>query len=89
MSVRDAIEEKLSHSLGLHSLVVTDESASHAGHAGARSGGESHFRVEMVAKAFSGLSRIERQRMVYGLLAEELAGSVHALELKLHAPEES
>ena len=89
MSVRDAIEEKLSHSLGSHSLVVKDESASHAGHAGARPGGESHFRVEMVAKAFSGLSRIERQRMVYDLLAEELAGSVHALELKLRAPEES
>ena len=89
MSVRDAIEEKLNHSLGSHNLVVTDESASHAGHAGARPGGESHFRVEMVAEAFSGLSRIERQRIVYDLLAEELAGSVHALELKLRAPEES
>ena len=70
-------------------LEITDDSHKHAGHAGARSGGESHFRVEMVAEAFSGLSRIERQRMVYDLLAEELAGSVHALELKLRAPEES
>ncbi len=88
MSVRDAIEAKLTQGLAPQSLVVADESASHAGHSGAPEGGESHFRVELVAEAFSGLSRVERQRMVYDLLAEELAGPVHALALKLRAPEE-
>lgn len=89
MSVRDAIEEKLKRSLAPQHLEITDESASHAGHAGAPPGGESHFRIEVVSGVFSGLSRLERQRMVHDLLAEELAGPVHALVLKIRAPEES
>ncbi len=89
MSVKDAIEAKLTQGLAPQRLVVVDESASHAGHAGAPAGGESHFRVEVVSEAFLGLSRIERQRMVYDLLAEELAGPVHALALKTMAPEEN
>lgn len=89
MGVKDAIEAKLTQGLAPQGLVIVDESASHAGHAGAPAGGESHFRVEVVSQAFSGLSRIERQRMVYDLLAEELAGPVHALALKTMAPEES
>jgi BolA family transcriptional regulator, general stress-responsive regulator len=66
----------------------TDESHRHAGHAGARPEGESHFRVEVVAAAFVGESRIARQRRVYALLAEELAGPVHALALTTLTPEE-
>ncbi|HRK96503.1 MAG TPA: BolA family protein, partial [Rhodospirillales bacterium] len=54
-----------------------------------RPGGESHFNVEVVAAAFAGKSRLERQRWVHQILAEELAGPVHALSLRLFTPEEA
>jgi BolA protein len=69
-------------------LDVVDDSARHAGHAGARPGGESHFNVVIVSAAFEGLSRVERQRSVYAALTEELAGPVHALSLKALTPGE-
>ena len=62
-------------------LDVIDESAQHAGHAGAREGGQSHFYVQIAAPAFAGLSRVARQRAVNTVLAEELAGPVHALRM--------
>ncbi len=89
MGVADTIRSKLSDSLSPGSLVIEDESAQHAGHAGARPGGESHFRVTIVSASFTGQSRVERQRMVYGILAQELAGPVHALALVTHTPEEA
>ena len=55
---------------------------------GARPGGETHFRVEIVAAAFAGKSRLERQRAVYAILAEELAAGVHALQIACLAPGE-
>lgn len=78
-------------------LEVMDESASHAGHAGAavhaaKQGGaatgigETHFSVTIVSAAFVGLNRVARQRAIYQVLAEELAGPVHALALKADAP---
>jgi BolA family transcriptional regulator, general stress-responsive regulator len=78
-------------------LEVMDESASHAGHAGAavhaaKQGGaatgigETHFSVTIVSAAFAGLNRVARQRAIYQVLAEELAGPVHALALKADAP---
>lgn len=88
MGVADTIRSKLSDALSPGNLVIEDESAQHAGHAGARPGGESHFRVTIVSTAFTGHSRIERHRLVYGILAEELAGPVHALALVTHTPEE-
>ncbi len=88
MTVRDTIERKLSEALTPQKLVVTDDSHRHAGHAGHRPGGESHFSVEVVAQAFAGKSRVERHRLVNGLLAEELAGPVHALALVVKAPGE-
>ena len=88
MRVRAAIEKKLSAGLNPERLEIVDESHLHAGHAGARDGGESHFRVEVVAAAFSGLGRVARQRLVYGLLAEELKGDIHALALRTLAPGE-
>jgi BolA protein len=70
-------------------LVVTDDSARHAGHAGAQPGGETHFTVEVVSAKFKGMSRVARHRMVYDLLAGEIAGGVHALALaKTATPEE-
>ena len=70
-------------------LIINDESARHAGHSGARDGGESHFRVRIVSPAFSGLSRVERQRRVYQAVAEEIAGGVHALALTTLTPQEA
>ncbi|QLH40900.1 MAG: BolA family transcriptional regulator [Defluviicoccus sp.] len=88
MSVAERIRSKLTQALSPGHLDVTDESARHAGHAGARPEGETHFHVEIVAEAFRGLSRIERQRLVHRTLAEELAGPVHALSLSIRAPGE-
>lgn len=88
MNVAETIRSKLNDGLSPVSLAIEDESAQHAGHAGARPGGESHFRVTIVSAAFTGRSRIERQRTVYGILADELAGPVHALSLTTRSPEE-
>jgi len=88
MTVKTDIEKKLGEGLKPRRLTIVDESHRHAGHAGARPGGESHFRVEVVSTAFAGLTRVARQRLVYGLLAEELKGPIHALALSTLTPEE-
>jgi BolA protein len=85
----DAIREKLTAGLAPSCLVIDDDSDRHAGHSGARPGGESHFNVTIESAAFAGLRPLDRQRLVYRLLAEELAGPVHALSLTLRAPAES
>lgn len=87
MGVKDEITRKLEAAFQPVALEVDDESAQHAGHAGWREGGESHFRVRMTAAAFAGQSRVARSRAVHKTLAEELAGPVHALALELDAPE--
>jgi BolA protein len=84
--VADRIERKLRMAFQPDSLAVIDETNQHHGHAGWRESGETHFRVEIIAKAFTGKSRVERQRAVYQVLAEELAGPVHALALTANAP---
>jgi len=88
MSVADTIREKLTTSFSPKELIVADESAKHAGHAGARPGGETHFNVRIVSDAFEGVSRVERQRRVYAALAEEMKGRVHALSLTTLTPAE-
>ena len=88
MSARDTITNKLNEAFAPQSLDVSDESHLHEGHAGHRPGGETHFRVYIVSPAFEGKSRIDRQRMINTLLAAELAGSVHALAMKVLAPGE-
>ena len=77
------IEAKLRAAFGPEHLEVVDESESHRGHAGWREGGETHFRVVMRAAALDGLGRVERSRAVHRVLADELAGGVHALALDL------
>lgn len=89
MQVRAAIERKLTDALSPIRLDVIDDSGRHVGHAGHRPGGETHFRIEIVSAAFAGKSRIERHRMVNTLLADELAGSVHALQLATLTPDEA
>ncbi len=69
-------------------LAVTDDSARHAGHAGAQPGGETHFNVVMVSDAFRGQTRVARSRAVHAALAAEFAGGLHALALTLRTPEE-
>ena len=81
MSTKDAIINKLREAFLPESLDVVDESHLHEGHAGHSPGGETHFRVYIVSPAFEGKSRIERHRMINAALAQELAGSVHALAL--------
>ena len=88
MRVKAAIEKKLTAALAPVRLSIIDESHRHAGHAGARPEGETHFRVEIVAARFGGLGRVQRQRLVYEILAEELQGPVHALALQTRTPEE-
>ncbi len=86
MRVTQTIEKKLTDAFAPEQLVIEDQSHLHAGHAGAREGGQSHFKVDIVADAFTGKSRLERQRMIHAVLAEELEGPVHALALSARAP---
>jgi BolA protein len=88
-TVKDAITNKLREAFAPESLDVSDESHLHEGHAGHSPGGQTHFRVYIVSPAFEGKSRIERHRMINATLAEELAGSVHALAIKAQAPGET
>ena len=69
-------------------LRVVDDSASHAGHAGATPGGETHYSVLLVSNLFSGMSRVARSRAVHDTLAGELSTGLHALALTLRSPEE-
>ena len=85
--VADRIERKLRSAFQPEQLAVIDETNQHHGHAGWRESGETHFRVEITAAAFTGKSRVDRQRAVYQVLAEELAGPVHALALTANAPQ--
>jgi BolA family transcriptional regulator, general stress-responsive regulator len=88
MRTADIITEKLTAAFAPESLRVEDESHQHEGHAGHRPGGETHFRVYIVAQAFGGKSRIERHRMINAALADELAGGLHALAIHAKAPDE-
>ena len=88
MKTHDLITEKLTKAFAPQSLDVVDESHQHAGHAGHRPGGQTHFRVYIVSDAFRGKTRLERHRMVNETLSGELAGGVHALAIHASAPGE-
>ncbi len=88
MRLADIITQKLTNAFAPDRVLVIDESRLHEGHAGSRPGGETHFRIDIVSKAFAGKSRIDRHRMINALLTDELAGRVHALAIKAHAPGE-
>jgi BolA family transcriptional regulator, general stress-responsive regulator len=88
MGTSDLITQKLTEAFNPESLRVVDESHQHAGHAGHRPGGETHFRLYIVSESFRGKTRLERHGMINSTLAAELAGSVHALAIHAAAPGE-
>jgi BolA protein len=80
------IEARLTESLAPLSLTVRDDSAQHAGHAGAAAGG--HFTVTIVSAAFAGKPRVARHRLVYDALADAMQRGIHALAIVAYTPEE-
>jgi len=82
------ITEKITKALKPVKISVEDESHLHAGHAGARPGGETHFRLTVVSDQFIGLSLVKRHRLINEALAEELQGPIHALAIKALSPDE-
>ncbi len=89
MSVAETIRQKLTAGFAPTRLEIIDESHRHAGHAGAREEGETHFAVTIVSAAFASLNRVARQRLVYDALTEELATRIHALSLTTLTPDEN
>jgi BolA family transcriptional regulator, general stress-responsive regulator len=89
MRVADVMTEKLTVAFAPQSVRVEDESHRHEGHAGHRPGGQSHFRIYIVAEAFRHKSRLERHRMINDVLAAEIQGGVHALAIHAGAPGEA
>ena len=87
MSAADRIRARLTEAFAPTALQVIDESDRHKGHSGARPEGETHFRVEIVAEAFRGKSRVEAHRMINEALAAEFARGLHALAIKAAPPQ--
>ena len=83
MATADTIAQKLKDALSPQHIEVEDVSHHHAGHAGWREGGGTHFTVTLKAASFAGKSRVQQHRLVNSILANELAGDIHALELHL------
>ena len=89
MQTVDVITKKLNEAFAPQSLKVVDESHQHEGHAGHRPGGQTHFRVYIVSKAFEGKTRLARHRMINEILSDDLAAGVHALAIHAQAPGEA
>lgn len=87
-TVISRIETTLQSELAPQVLQVRDDSHKHAGHAGARPEGETHFHVLVVAEEFAGKNRVARQRRVFSLLDDLLKTRIHALQLQCFTPEE-
>jgi len=88
MTLRDWIAATLAERFRPVALTVTDESHQHAGHAGWREGGETHFRLDIVSEAFRGKNRVERHRLVNTALAPAFGRGLHALAIQARAPDE-
>lgn len=89
MSVQSILEAKLKLAFRPKALDVRDEWSQHEGHSGWKPGGETHFRVYIIAEAFEGKSRVDMHRMINEVLADELAGPVHALAIHASASGEA
>lgn len=88
MSVAASIRERLA-ALEPVSLDLVDESSQHAGHAGWKPGGGTHWRLTIVSPRFAGQSTVARHRMVYQALGELMQNPIHALAITARAPEET
>ncbi|MBM3568368.1 MAG: BolA family transcriptional regulator [Alphaproteobacteria bacterium] len=88
MTYAERMRHKLTEGLAPARLEIEDDSNRHHGHAGSHPSGETHFTVRVVSEKFRGLGRVARQRLVYGLLKDELTERVHALALETKAPGE-
>ena len=89
MSRAERIRQALTGALAAERVEVMDDSAKHAGHAGARPGGETHYTVLVVSGRFAGMNRVARHRMAMAALGAEFAGGLHALSLVLRTPDEA
>lgn len=86
MNIPDAIRERLAGLQPL-SLEITDESALHAGHEGAKSGG-GHYRVTIVSSLFAGQGTVKRHRLIYAALGTLMKREIHAMSITASTPEE-
>lgn len=84
---KTVIEHKLLKDLEATHVAVEDESWKHAGHAGARMGG-GHFAVDVVSPKFEGLNALDRRRLVFQILHDEMQGAIHALTVRAYSPDE-
>jgi BolA family transcriptional regulator, general stress-responsive regulator len=89
MQVASRIRSRLDAALSPTRLELMDESARHAGHAGARPEGETHFRLTIVAETFAGKRLVDRQRMVYTALGDLMRTDIHALSITALTPAEA
>lgn len=89
MIVYEKIKKILQESLQPDVLEIVDDSVSHAGHAGARPGGQTHFKVVVISQKFAGMTPVARHRLVYNLLKEVMDGPVHALNIVTRTPAEA
>ena len=89
MNMQERIVARLTTALDPTLLDVVDESEDHTGHAGARADGGTHYRVQVVSAEFERKNRVERHRLVYGLLTAEFADGLHALALVAKTPSEA
>ena len=87
MTVADEIKKRL-RALSPTRLDLLDESAKHAGHAGAAPGGNTHWKLTIVSAAFAGNSTVARHRMVYQALGDLMQNPIHALSISARAPGE-
>ena len=88
MTMKELIETRLREALAPMRLDVVDESHLHAGHAGSREGGETHYRLNVVGDAFAGKSRVERHRLVNEVLRGAFDRGLHAVAIQAKAPGE-
>ena len=89
MSVADDIRRRLNEAFAPTRLELLDESAKHAGHAGAAPGGNTHWKLTIVSAAFAGNSTVARHRMIYRALRELMHNPIHALSINARAPGEN
>jgi BolA protein len=87
--IRDIIETRLREALAPTSCEVIDESALHAGHAGAKPGGETHFRLKITSSKLAGLSRVAAHQQIYGLLKDLMNNPIHALAIEITPQQKS